>query len=116
MGELKPILPTVGILLVTPDAFHCRVHVRGRKSLTPDQARELAVELFYLADEAEDDSDMAGFGYEPDDSRRLAELRSAIDEELGWASDDEEIMGDYHARLKQVGQILRQKHLRVVKS
>lgn len=116
MGELKPILPTVGILLVTPDAFHCKVHVCGRKSLSPEQARELAVELFYLADEAEDDSDMAGFGYEPEDSRMLAELRSAISDELGWASDEEEIMGDYHARLKQVGQILRQKHLRVVKT
>ena len=91
---------------------HC-VTVRGNKTMTPEQARAHAVEVLFAADEAEDNEILGAFGYEADDSKSLGELYMLIDEEIGWDSDEQECDGDYAARIKQVGEILRRK-LRLV--
>lgn len=96
---------------VVSDAKQGLVDVRVRKVMKPDDARRLAVELFYMADEAEGgpDVNMGSFGYQEDDSRKLGELRSLIDEHLGWEDDAQEIDGDYEARVVQVGKILKRR-------
>lgn len=43
---------------------------------------------------------------DPNDSIALTELRAAIDDHLGWDTDEEEMNGDYVARLKEVGALL----------
>ncbi|HMG13697.1 MAG TPA: hypothetical protein VK571_10985 [Gemmatimonadaceae bacterium] len=110
LRHLRPLLA----LLVIPDAHHACVTVRGDKTMTADAARCLAMELLYAADEAEGDEVLGAFGYDADDSKALGELRMLIDEELGWGGDEQECDGDYEARVRQVGEILRRK-LRVVK-
>lgn len=102
-------------LMVIPDDCNVTVEVRGKRLMTPDQARALAVEILYAAAEAEGDELLGDFGYNADDSLKLGQIYSLIDEELGWEDDEQEISGDYQARVKQVGRILRQKHLRVVR-
>jgi hypothetical protein len=108
--HLRPLLA----LLFIPDAHHVRVTVRGDKTMTPTEARAHAIEVLYAADEAEGDEVLGAFGYDADDSKSLGELRMLIDEELGWEDDEQECDGDYVARVRQVGQILRRK-LRLVK-
>lgn len=44
---------------------------------------------------------------DPEDSERLRRLRSLIDSELGWASQDDEEAGDYEARLIEVAAELK---------
>ncbi len=44
---------------------------------------------------------------DPDDGARLIELRGAIDEHIGWADAASEERGDYLARVRQVGELLR---------
>jgi hypothetical protein len=91
-------------------AAHQIVAVHVRKRMTPTEARDLAMDLLYAADGAEDvDSDMTMFGYEATDSRDLAALRAAIDNDLGWEDDEQEIDADYLIRVQQVGKILRQR-------
>lgn len=105
LRHIRPLLD----LLVIPDAHHARVTVRGDKAMTPDQARAHAVEVLFAADEAEGNETLGAFGYDADDSKRLGELRMLIDEELGWEDDEQECDGDYAARVRQVGEILRRK-------
>ncbi len=42
-----------------------------------------------------------------DDARELMALREAIDNHLGWESDEQEEAGDYLARVRQVGERFR---------
>lgn len=102
-------------LLVSADPHNAKVTVRGNRTMTPDEARAHAIEVLYAADEAEGNETLGAFGYDADDSKKLGELYSLIDSEIGWGSDDEEIDGDYAARIVQVGLVLKQK-LRLVRS
>ncbi len=102
-------------LLVTVDPMHVKVELRGKRSMSPDQARALAIELLYAADEAEGEETLGAFGYTAEDSYKLGEIYMLIDEELGWDSDEQEVDGDYAARIRQVGKIL-ERRLRLVKS
>lgn len=102
-------------LLVTVDPMHVKVELRGKRSMSPDQARSLAIELLYAADEAEGEESLGSFGYTAEDSYKLGELYMLIDEELGWDSDEQEVDGDYGARIKHVG-LLMKRRLRLVKS
>lgn len=45
---------------------------------------------------------------DPEDSNRLRELRSIIDDEIGWRDDDQMEGGDYAARLREVGRLLKE--------
>jgi hypothetical protein len=56
-----------------------------------------------LAGLGPDDVVGCGFGIDPKDSAALLALRNAIDEELGWETQEEEEAGDYVARVRQVG-------------
>lgn len=72
------------------------VLVRVRKSLSPEEARALAVELLHAADSAEfGDGHESWFGYEATDSADLGVLRTVIDRELGDLNPDQEYDGDY---------------------
>ncbi len=102
-------------LLVTVDPMHVKVELRGKRSMSPDQARALAIELLYAADEAEGEETLGSFGYTAEDSYKLGEIYMLMDEELGWDSDEQEVDGDYAARIRQVGKILKRR-LRLVKS
>ncbi len=110
LRHLRPLLA----LLVIPDPHHAKVTVRGNRTMSPTEARAHAIEVLYAADEAEGNEVLGAFGYDADDSKHLGELRMLIDEEIGWENDEQEIDGDYAARLRQVGEILRRK-LRMVK-
>lgn len=101
-------------LLVTVDPMHVKVELRGKRKMTPDQARSLAIELLYAADEAEGEETLGSFGYTAEDSYKLGDLYQLIDEELGWEDDEQEIDQDYRARIKQVG-LLMKRRLRLVK-
>lgn len=103
-------------LMVIPDSTNVKVEVRGQKVMTPDQARDFAIEILYAADEAEGEEMLGDFGYSMTDSRNLGELYTLLDQELGWEDDEQEVDGDYRERIKQVGKILRQRGLRVVKA
>lgn len=111
LHHIRPLLA----LMVIPDAHHARVTVRGHKTMTPTEARAHAVEVLFAADEAEGNEVLGAFGYDADDSKELGELRMLIDEAIGWEDDEQECDGDYAARIKQVGEILRQQKLRLVK-
>ena len=102
-------------LMVTVDPMHVRVEVKGARSMSPDQARALAIELLYAADEAEGEETLGSFGYTAEDSYKLGELYMTIDEEIGWEDDEQECDADYRARIKQVGKLLKRR-LRLVKS
>lgn len=117
MGKVKDILQAPVAHSVVPRADRRKVSVRVRGELTPDEARDLAVELLYAADSAAGgpDADMVEFGYEADDSRALGDLRSLVVEHLGWGDDEQAIDQDYAARLEQVGKILKRQHLQLVK-
>jgi len=75
-----------------------------RDRVDPAQLQQFDVMLRALgpAEEAPflDDTD-------PEDSDRLRELRAAIDNHLGWASPEDEGRGDYLARVKEVGAMLK---------
>lgn len=98
-------------LMVIPDTLHKKVVVRGRRTMTPAQARELAVELFHAADEAEGNEVLGAYGYDVGDSRKLGEIYSLLEEELGWGDDEQEIDVDYEARIRQVGKILKRRSM-----
>src|SRR5882724_37668 len=102
-------------LMVIPDPHHRRVEVTGQRVMTPAQARAFAIEILYAADEADGDELLGDFGHDASDSRRLGELYMLIDDELGWEDDEQEIDGDYAERIRQVGQILKQRRLRLVR-
>lgn len=53
-------------------------------------------------------TDVGGFGVDPEDSERLRRLRSIIDDDIGWASPEEEEIGNYEARLRQIAAELPQ--------
>jgi hypothetical protein len=109
-------LETLLSLLVTADTHNAKVEVRGQRVMTPDQARDFAIEILYAADEAEGEESLGDFGYSMTDSRRLGELYTLIEKELGWENDEQELDADHAARIKQVGAILKRKHLQVVKA
>ncbi len=102
-------------LLVIPDSHEATVEVRGQRTMTPDQARQVAIEILYAADEAEGNETLGDFGYSTTDSRRLGELYTLIDSELGWEDDEQELDGDYAERVKQVGKIMKRQNLRILK-
>lgn len=102
-------------LMVIPDSHHCRVEVTGQRIMTPAQARAFAVEILYAADEADGDELLGDFGHDANDSRRLGEIYTLIDAELGWEDDEQEVDGDYAERIRQVGKILRRRKLQIVK-
>jgi hypothetical protein len=97
--------------MVIPDTHHKKVVVRGRRTMTPAQARDLAIEILHAADEAENNEVLGAYGYQVGDSRELGEIYSLLDEEIGWADDEQEIDRDYEARILQVGKILRRRNL-----
>lgn len=117
MGKVSDIRQAPVAHSVVPRAERRKVSVRVRGEYTPDEARELAVELLYAADSAQGgpDVDMLEFGYEADDSRALGDLRSLVVEHLGWGDDEQAIDQDFAERLQQVGKILKRQHLQVVK-
>lgn len=98
-------------LMVIPDVHHKKVVVRGRRTMTPAQARDLAIEIFHAADEAEGDETLGAYGYAAEDSRELGAIYSLLDEELGWEDDEQEVDRDYEARIRQVGKILKRRSL-----
>jgi hypothetical protein len=93
------------------------VRVYAYKRMTPAEARSFAVQLLYIADFAEGlDDGIGSFGYAAEDSRALGELRSVIEEHLGWQDDEQEVDADHVERVIQVGKLLKQRlKLRVVK-
>ncbi len=103
-------------LLVTVDTTNVKVEVKGQRVMTPAEARDLAIELLYAADEAEGNETLGDFGYSSTDSQSLGELHTLLDQELGWEDDEQEVDADYAARIKQVGAILKRKHLQVVRA
>lgn len=100
---------------VSADSFNRRVDFHIMKSCSPDEARAIAVECLVAADEADGDEEIGGFGYEASDSKSLGELRSIIDECLGWEDDEQELEGDYAARVRQVGALMKRNFLKAVK-
>lgn len=61
---------------------------------------------FAYAATAATDPGPGGFGVDPRDSASLLELRAAIDDHLGWRSEESERNADYVERVKEVGLIL----------
>jgi hypothetical protein len=100
-----------------PDPANKLVLASVSKRMTPAEARQFATQLLYVADFAEGlDDGIGSFGYDARDSHELGELRSVIDEHLGWEDDDQEIDADYAERVIQVGKLLKQRlKLSVVK-
>lgn len=45
-------------------------------------------------------------GSDPKDSERLSELRSIIDDKIGWDNELQRDRGDYAARLREVAELL----------
>ena len=73
----------------------------------PGRAFSVAAFLNETKGVESDPPDLGDFGYDPEDSKRLLELRSAIDDGLGWANDKERERGDYVARVEEVGVYVR---------
>jgi len=79
-----------------------------KKLRAKSRGRAFAVAAFLQEDGVESSpADVGDFGYDPEDSKRLLELRSAIDDCLGWANDKERERGDYVARVEEVGIYVR---------
>lgn len=55
---------------------------------------------------AGDSPGIGGFGTDPKDSKRLLELRTIIDTEIGWDNELQMERGDYAARLREVAALL----------
>jgi len=71
------------------------IHFATQMTMDEAQVFDRAVEtLRDLADECPD--------LDPEDSRRLRELRSAIDDHLGWPDPESEERGDYVGRVREV--------------
>lgn len=96
------------IAQASPNPTDKHVFVNAWKRMSPKEAREFAVGLLYMADVAEGcDDGIGAFGYDAQDSHELERLRGLIDEHLGWEDDEQEVDGDYAARVVQVGKILK---------
>lgn len=116
-NQNDPLPPLLNRATAIPDLLAKKVRVSAQKLMTPAEARTFAVQLLYIADVADGIDIGAGcFGYAAEDSRELGELRSVINEHLGWADDEQEIDADYAERVIQVGKLLKQRlKLSVVK-
>jgi hypothetical protein len=51
-------------------------------------------------------AEIGDFGFDPNDSKHLLEIRQAIDSYLGWTDQKEEDDGDYVGRVRTVGEML----------
>lgn len=89
-----PALANRGQVILGAQMPHHLVEILLR--LGPDRRSEIIKQALDLGD-------LGGFETDPRDSASLEELRSAIDDALGWENEADEEAGDYVRRVREVG-------------